>query len=396
VSATPVVFNPYAHEVHDDPFPLYRRLRDEAPVYRNDDLGFWALSRYDDVLAAFHDPETYCSRHGITLEQKPAFPMLITSDPPRHTELRRLVSRAFTPRRVADLEAQIRALGRSYLDAFVERGEADLVADYAARLPMDVISRMLGVDRGDEETLRAWSDALLHRDAGVPDVTPAGLDAAAQLFRYFLDLVRTKRAHPGDDLTTALLEAEIDGECLEEVDVVGFCFLLIIAGNETTTKLLGNCLLALQRFPSEHSKLVADPGRIPDAVEEILRFDGSTQILARTLTRDVRLHGATMHEGDKILLLIGSANHDERVWDRPEVFDIDREKQLHLGFGHGIHVCLGAALARLEMRVSLEELLQRIPDYEIDEAGLERVHSGNVRGHARMPIRFTPTRAVVS
>jgi cytochrome P450 len=390
VTGADVVFNPYAHEVHDDPYPLYRRLRDDAPAYRNDGLGFWALSRYDDVLAAFHDPGTYCSRHGITLEQKPEFPMLITTDPPRHTELRRLVSRAFTPRRVADLEAQIRALGTAYLDAFVERGEADLVAEYAARLPMDVISRMLGVDRGDEETLRSWSDALLHRDEGVPDVTPAGLAAAAELFRYFLDLVRAKRVRPGDDLTSALLDAEIDGVRLDEIDVVGFCFLLVIAGNETTTKLLGNCLLALQRFPSERAKLLVDPGRIPDAVEEILRYDGSTQLLARTLTRDVALHGATMREGDKVLLLVGSANRDERVWERPDVFDIDRDKQLHLGFGHGVHVCLGAALARLEMRVSLEELLGRLPDLEIDEDGLERVHSGNVRGHSRMPIRFTP------
>ena len=393
MTSRPVEFNPYAHDVHDDPFRVYRRLRDEAPVYRNDALGFWALSRYDDVLAALHDPETYCSRHGITLEQKPEFPMLITTDPPRHTELRRLVSRAFTPRRAADLETPIRTLAASYLDGFVEHGEADLISEFAARLPMDVISRMLGVDAGDEEMLRAWSDDLLHRDEGVPDVTPVGLDAAVHLYRYFLDLARAKRHRPGDDLTSALLGAEIDGERLTEVDVVGFCFLLIIAGNETTTKLLGNCLLALQRFPDQKATVLAEPGRIPDAVEEILRYDGSTQLLARTLTRDVEAHGEVMREGEKVLVLLGSANHDERVWDRPDVFDLGRDKQLHLGFGHGIHVCLGAALARLEMRVSLEELLRRIPDYEIDETALERVHSGNVRGYSRMPMTFTASRA---
>jgi cytochrome P450 len=169
---------------------------------------------------------------------------------------------------------------------------------------------------------------------------------------------------------------------------VGFCFLLIIAGNETTTKLLGNCLLALQRFPSERAKVLADRARLPDAVEETLRYEGSTQLMARTLTRDVGLHGAQMCAGSKVLLLLGSANRDERVWPEPDVFDIDREWPTHhVGFGHGIHVCLGAALARLEMRVSLEEFLARAPGYEIDECGLERVHSGNVRGYSKMPVK---------
>jgi cytochrome P450 len=389
-AAGAVVFNPYAHEVHDDPYPTYRRLRDEAPVYRNDELGFWALSRYADVLDGFHDQERLRSSGGITLEQKPDFPMLITTDPPGHTQLRRLVSRAFTPRRVADMEPEIRALSTEFIDEFVEHGHADLIADYAAKLPMHVIARMLGVARADEDQLRAWSDALLHREEGVPDVTPEGIAASIDLYRYFAALVREKAAAPGDDLTSALIVAEVDGERLSADDVIGFCFLLIIAGNETTTKLLGNCLLALQRFPSERQKVLDDPARIPDAVEEILRFDGSTQLLARTLACDVTLHGTTMPAGDKVLLLIGAADHDERVFEQPERFDLDRVQRTHLGFGHGIHVCLGAALARLEMRVSLEELLRRLPDYDLDEAGLVRVHSGNVRGYARMPMRFTP------
>lgn len=387
----PVHFDPYAHAVHDDPFPFYARLRHEAPVYRNDALGFWALSRYADVLDAFHDHERFSSAGGITLEQKPQFPMLITTDPPQHTKLRRLVSRAFTPRRVSDLEAPIRARASAFIDDLARRGGADLVDDYAGKLPMHVICRMLGVPLGDEDELRGWSDALVHREEGVPDVTPAGLEAAVDLYRYFADLVRTKSADPGDDLTSALVRAEIDGERLTDQDVVGFCFLLIIAGNETTTKLIGNMLLALQRFPAERAKLLADPARIPDAIEEILRFDGSTQVIARTLTTAVTRHDVTMPAGDKVLLLIGSANHDETVFDRPDVFDIDRDKQLHLGFGHGIHVCLGAALARLEMRVSLEELLARIPDYLIDEDHLVRVHSGNVRGYAHMPITYAPS-----
>jgi cytochrome P450 len=385
-----VRFNPYSYEFHDDPFPVYRQLRDEEPAYHDDDLGFWALSRYDDVVSALHDPDTYCSRFGITLEAGNPVPMMLTTDPPAHTALRRLVSRAFTPRRVADLEPAIRALSSTYLDGLESRAAGDLIVDYAALLPMDVISRLLGVPDGDQERLREWSDALLHREEGDMDVTPAGIDAAYQLYKYFTAFVAERRADPGsDDLAAALVAAENEGEQLSDDQVVGFLFLLIIAGNETTTKLLGNCLLALQRFPGERAKVLADPGRIPDAIEEILRYEGSTQMMARTLTRDIELHGRALREGDKVLLLLGSANRDERVWDRPDVYDLDRAWPTHhLAFGHGIHVCLGAALARLEMRVSLEEFLRRFPGYEIDERALERVHSGNVRGYSRMPIRL--------
>jgi cytochrome P450 len=385
-----VRFNPFSYEFHDDPFPVYRQLRDEAPAYHDDDLGFWALSRYDDVARALHDPDTFCSRFGITLEEGSALPMLLTTDPPDHTALRRLVSRAFTPRRVADLESAIRTLSTGYLDRLRDRAAADLIVDYAAPLPMDVISRLLGVPDGDQEELRGWSDALLHRAEGDMEVTPAGIDAAYQLYKYFSAFVAERRAAPGDDdLAGALVAAESDGERLTDDQVVGFLFLLIIAGNETTTKLLGNCLLAMQRFPRERAKVIADPARIPDAVEEILRYEGSTQVMARTLTREVALHGRKMPRGDKVLLLLGSGNRDERVWDDPDAYDIDRSWPTHhLAFGHGIHVCLGAALARLEMRVGLEEFLGRHPGYEIDERALERVHSGNVRGYSRMPIRL--------
>ena len=385
-----VRFNPFSYEFHDDPFPVYRQLRDEAPAYHDDDLGFWALSRYDDVARALHDPDTFCSRFGITLEEGSALPMLLTTDPPDHTALRRLVSRAFTPRRVADLESAIRTLSTGYLDRLRDRAAADLIVDYAAPLPMDVISRLLGVPDGDQEELRGWSDALLHRAEGDMEVTPAGIDAAYQLYKYFSAFVAERRAAPGDDdLAGALVAAESDGERLTDDQVVGFLFLLIIAGNETTTKLLGNCLLAMQRFPRERAKVIADPARIPDAVEEILRYEGSTQVMARTLTREVALHDRKMPRGDKVLLLLGSGNRDERVWDDPDAYDIDRSWPTHhLAFGHGIHVCLGAALARLEMRVGLEEFLGRYPGYEIDERALERVHSGNVRGYSRMPIRL--------
>ena len=386
-----VRFNPYSYEFHEDPFPVYKRLRDDAPCYHDAELGFWALSRYDDVLAALHDPDTYCSRYGITLEAGNPLPMMLTTDPPDHTRLRRLVSRAFTPRRIAGLEDSIRALSRHALTVAVDANDFDLISDYAALLPMDVIAKLLGVPDDDQEQLRKWSDALLHREEGVPDVTPEGVEAATHLYKYFSAFVADRHAHSGgDDFTAALLATEPDGEALDDVSVVGFLFLLIIAGNETTTKLLGNCMLAMQRFPSEKAKVVVNHARVPDAVEETLRYDGATQAMARTLERDVALHGEQMRAGDKVLLLLGSGNRDERVWERADVFDIDRVWPTHhLGFGHGIHVCLGAALARLEMRVSLEEVLTRFPNYEIDETGLERVHSGNVRGYSRMPMRLS-------
>jgi cytochrome P450 len=385
-----VTLNPFSHEFHDDPFPIYRELRDTAPCYRNDELGFWALSRYQDVLDGLHDSELFCSRYGISLEEGNPLPMLLTTDPPGHTQLRRLVSRAFTPRRVADLEPEIRALACGYLDRAREHAAGDFIRDYAACLPMAVISKMLGVPPADRDDLRGWSDDLLHREEGRPEVTPAGVDAAYRLYKYFSALVAEKRGlDTYDDFTDALLRAEIDGERLTDEQVVGFCFLLIIAGNETTNKLLSNCMLALQRFADQKQNLLDDRQRIPDAVEEILRYESSTQYMARTLARDV-VHGdAHMHEGDKVLLLLGSANRDERVFADPDRFDIDRDARTqHVGFGHGIHVCLGAALARMEMRVSLEEILDRFPRYAIDEAGLERVHSGNVRGYARMPISW--------
>jgi cytochrome P450 len=382
-----VRFNPYSYEFHDDPFTVYRQLRDEAPCYHHAELGFWALSRYDDVVEALHDPDTYCSRYGITLEDGNPLPMLLTTDPPEHTRLRRLVSRAFTPRRIADLEPSIRALSTRYLDGFRDRRNVDLIPDYAALLPMDVISKMLGVPDGDQQQLRKWSDLLLHRAEGIPDVTPEGIEAAVHLLKYFGAFVVDRRANPGgDDFTAALIAAEPDGEALTDEQVVGFCFLLIIAGNETTTKLLGNTLLALQRYPEEKAKVLADHARIPALVEEMLRYEGSTQVMARTLTRDATLHGEVMPAGAKVLLLLGSANRDERAFTDPDVLDVDRTGPHHVGFGHGIHVCLGAALARLEMRVSLEEFLTRHPAYEIDEHDLGRVHSGNVRGYSRMPM----------
>jgi cytochrome P450 len=311
-------------------------------------------------------------------------------DPPRQQKLRRLVSKAFTPRRVATMEPVIRALTRKHLEPLLARGTCDFIQDFAAKLPMDVISTMMGVEERDQDMLRHWADTLLHREEGKSEIPQAGLEASANLVRYFAEDLGRRRRQRGEDLVSALVDAEVDGERLTDMEIVGFCFLLVIAGNETTTKMLGNALTLLARHPDQRVWLLAHPERIADAVEETVRFDNSTQMLARVLTRDVALHGTTMLAGRKVLLLIGSANRDERAIARPDEFDVRREQQPHLAFGHGIHVCLGASLARLEGRVALEEMLPRMPDYEVDEGKLVRVHSANVRGYSSMPIRFTP------
>ena len=406
-----VRFDPYSYEHHEDPYPTYRRMRDVAPAYLDEERGFWALSRYDDVRAAIDDWPTFSSTGGITLERRAenVEPMLIEMDPPRHTELRSLVSRAFTPRRVADLEPSIRELADELVDGFSGRTRVDIIEDFAAKLPMAVISVMLGVPREDQDKLREWSDAMLHREEGSAELTPAGIEGATQLYGYFNDVIADRRASPRDDLVGALVAAEEEtagghlagpdpafalrgsGEkqrSLSPSEVLGFCFLLLIAGNETTTKLLGNAIFWLAAFPDQRAKLRADETLIPAAVEETLRFDTSTQALARLLTRDVELHGTTLPAGSKGLLLFGSANRDERHWDQPDRFDIGRNPAGHLAFGHGLHHCLGAALARLEMRVALEVLLPRLGDYRVHPSDALRVHSGNVRGFSRLPIEI--------
>lgn len=383
-----VRFDPFSYEHHEDPYPTYRRLRDEAPAYLDPERGFWALSRHEDVRAAIDDWPTFSSSGGITLERRTedVEPMLIEMDPIRHTELRSLVSRAFTPRRVADLEGPIADLARELAAPFAPGTRIDVIDDFAARLPMAVISVMLGVPREDQDELRSWSDAMLHREADSAELTPAGIDGATRLYAYFSDVIATRRRTPSEDLVGALVAAQDGDRSLSAGEVLGFCFLLLIAGNETTTKLLGNALFWLAANPDQRARVLADASLVPAAVEETLRYDTSTQALARELTRDVELHGVVLPAGRKGLLLFGSANRDERRWDEPDRFDIGRNPAGHLAFGHGIHHCLGAPLARLEARVALEVLLPILGEYTVDVSGSERVHSSNVRGFSRLPI----------
>ena len=393
-----MAFSPYDYLIHEDPYPVYARLRDEAPLYRNCELDFWALSRHQDVAGAFRDPAQFSSANGVSLDPAAWGPYahktmsFLALDPPRHTRMRALISRGFTARRVLELEQQIRELALGHLRAALQRGEFDFVADFAGLLPMDVISQMIGVPQADRQRLRTLADTVVHREDGLFDVPQAGMEAALTLVGYYADMIAERRArpagrskHPGD-LTSALLAADIDGDRLTDDEIIGFLFLMVVAGNETTTKLLSNAVYWAWRNPTELAKPMADPARVTGWVEETLRYDASSQVIARTVAEDLRLHGQTVPAGDRLLLLIGSANRDPAAFPAPDDFDLDRDTSALISFGAGRHYCLGANLARLEARIALTEFTRLVAAYEIDDARAQRVHSVNVRGFATLPI----------
>lgn len=300
--------------------------------------------------------------------------------------MRALVSRGFTPRRVLALQDSISSLTNQYLDAALARPEFDFVADFAGLLPMDVISDLMGVPEPDRAELRHLADLVVHRDQYVLDVPPAGMTAALTLAGYYADLIAERRRQPAADLTSALLEAEIDGDKLTDDEIIGFLFLMVVAGNETTTKLLANAIYWGWRHPEQLAKPLADPARVPDWIEETLRYDTSSQFLARTVTRDLQVHGQVVPAGARLLLLIGSANRDPRAFADPDDYDLDRDTSALISFGAGRHYCLGANLARLEARIALAEFSRRVGHYQVDEPAAQRVHSVSVRGFARLPI----------
>jgi len=393
VAERPVIYSPYDYEIHEDPYPTYARLRAEAPLYRNDGMGFWALSRHADVLTGFRDSHIFSSSHGVSLDPAASGPhayktmSFLAMDPPMHGRMRALVSRGFTPRRVNELEPRIRQLVNGYLDDAVDKGSFDLIADMAGRMPMDVISELMGVPVADRQELRRLSDLLVHREEGVDDVPPEGVEAAFALIVYYAEMLAERRRSRTDDLTSALLDAEIDGDRLTDDEIIGFLFLMVVAGNETTTKLLGNAWYWAWRNPDQQVLALSGPARVPAWVEETLRFDTSSQMLARITTEDVDIAGGTIPAGDRVVLLVGSANRDDAVFDQADRYDIDRPEPWPqiLSFGFGRHFCLGASLARLEARIALEEAVRRVKSYEVDPAGITRVHSVNVRGFAALP-----------
>lgn len=387
--------NPFSHEFHEDPYPTYRWLRDESPCYHNEELEFFAISRYHDALDASQQPLLYSSAEGTTLEKIDTgslLPMMIFMDPPVHDLQRKLVGRAFTPRALTDLEPYVRRCAVEFLEGLKEKGGGDFVEEFSAVLPMNVIMELLGVPDQDRNTLRKWMDETLDRNEEPPYVPQHALEAMGQALQYWMALVSEKRRDPKDDLIGRLCQVEIQTEDgtrakLTDNEVVGFCSLIGSAGTETLTKLLANAVVLLARNPGQWDKLLEDRSAIPGAVEETLRYWAPSQYQGRVVTDDVELHGVKMPKGSRVLLLTGAANRDEREYPEPDRYDIGRSQHLALGFGHGVHFCLGAALARLEGRVGLEEFAMRFPRYEIDENKVRRVHMSNVHGFSSVPFR---------
>lgn len=392
-SLEPLVFDPYDYAFHEDPYPTYARLRAEAPLYHNPDLDFYALSRHADVTGAFRDSTRLSSANGVSLDPAAWGPnahrtmSFLAMDDPRHMRMRRLVYKGFTPKRVAEMETRIREITLEYLEPALAAGEFDWIEEFAGKLPMDVISELLGVPPADRAEIRRLADLVVHREDGVLDVPHAAIEASLNLVVYYSEMVARRRARPTDDLTSALLDAEIDGDVLTDDEIIGFMFLMVVAGNETTTKLLGNALYWAGRHSEEYARVAADADIVSDWVEETLRYDTSSQMVARTAATDLEYHGGVIPAGSKVLLLIGSANRDSEVFDDADSYRLDRPDKGNLAsFGAGVHFCLGAHLARLEANVALREFARRVRSYRVRDEGIERVHSTNVRGFAKLPI----------
>jgi cytochrome P450 len=401
-TTTPVKFDPFSDEFFNDPTEIYRRLRDEAPVWHSEQYGFYTLARFADVLGAHRDWETFSSAHGIELftlskdpEEVASFRSIIMMDPPEHERFRALVSRVFTPRAVSGLEPVIREVIRGYLEPLRDAETFDAVADFSALFPVEVISAMLGVPEGERQQIRHWIDASLHRERGQIEPSAENQEAILASGAYFYELTVEKRRHPADDMLSRLTQVTVDrgdGEQtgLDDVEITGFATLLGGAGAETVTKLVGNAVVLFARHPDQWIKVRDDHDKIPRAVEEILRFVPPSQYQGRYCTRDRAFEGGTIPAANPVLLLTGAATRDPRAFERADEFDVERQPGISIGFGHGVHSCLGAALARLESRIALEELATRWRELPVDEAGLRRVNMANVAGYANVPVRTVP------
>jgi cytochrome P450 len=385
-----VEYDPFDWETAHNPFPVYRQLRDEAPVYHNEQLGFWALSRYDDVVAGHLNSDDFSSAHGVTIEggEKDA-PFLIVKDPPEHTAHRRIVGRLFTPRRIALMEPFIRRTAADLLDKVRDADRFDVVEDFSFRLPLDVISELIGIPESDRMQIHHLSDRIGIREGAT--MSDDGINATIDLLVLLTDLVRARRADQGDDVLTMLMDTPVEEEdgsqrMLTDDELAGRLLELAFAGHETVAKLIPNGVVALAWFPDARRELAGDPALMPNAVEEMLRWDPPSHYQGRWTTRDVRVRDTVIPADQRVILVTGAAVHDERKYPDPDTFDIQRDIDRHVSFGLGRHLCLGASLARLETRVAFEELLKRFPDFTIDEAGVERHVSVNVRGLSKLPL----------
>jgi cytochrome P450 len=393
-----VEFDPFSPDYWNDPTEIYRRLREEAPVYFNEKYGFYALSRFDDVVIAHRDIKGLSSARGVDLstltkdpEMVKALGLIIMMDRPDHDRFRGLVSRVFTPKAVTALEPMIREVITGLLDPLVGQQSFDAVRDFSALFPVEIISRMLGVPEGERQQIRHWLDLLLHREPGDMDPTIEGQGALLSLAGYFFDLSLEKRKNPGDDMLTRLTQVTVDrseGEetQLTDAEIAGFASLIGGAGSETVTKLVANAVVLFDAHPAQWQKILDDPALISLAVEETLRFLPPSQYQGRFALEPRTYEGGTIPAGVPVLLLTGAATRDDRAFDRPDEFDIERPPAVAIGFGHGVHSCLGAALARMESRIAIEEIGRRWRGLQVDRDGLQRVSMSNVAGYSSVPV----------
>jgi cytochrome P450 len=397
-----VEFDPFSEAFFDDPYETYRHLRDNEPVYFSERYGFYALSRYADVVAAHQDNERFVSSYGVTVDglmehQRLDTNILIVMDPPEHDRQRKLVSQAFTRRAVEGLEPLVSGVIHGYLDDLADRERFDVVADFAALFPVEVISAMLGVPAADRQQIRLWTDEFLFRSPGDPKPTQEGMTASLEMAGYFLELARQKRARPDELIVSRLIDARITGDDgtprkLTDEDVASFSVLIAAAGSETVTKLIGNGVVLFDTHRDQWQAVVDDPGVIGGAVEEVLRYQPPSQYQGRFAVADVGFEGGTIPAGSPTLLLTGAATRDPREFERSDEFDIARGGRTTLAFGYGAHSCLGAWLARLESRIAFAEISRRWPEFAVDTTGLRRVTMSNVGGYSRVPIEV-PVRA---
>jgi cytochrome P450 len=402
MTATQLVFDPFSEEFFTDPYPMYLRMRDEAPVYYSEQHDFYALSRHQDVAAAFKDYETYSSARGIDLamiknDNLPAdAKSMIFMDPPEHRRMRSLVNKVFTPRAITALKDTVTELIEYHL-AQVKPGQFDVVADFSALFPVEVISTVLGVPAEHRQKIRHWVDTSLHREPGQIEMDETNWEAVAQIGSFYYSLIQERRKQPQDDMISGLIAAEVERDDggttqLDDIEITGFATLLGGAGAETVTKLIGNAIVQFARNPDQWQKLLDNRTMVPAAVEEVLRFEAPTQYNVRYSLKDAHLHGVTIPAGKPVFLLGGSANRDPEAFTDADKFDIDRNRTeaQNLGFGYGVHSCLGAALARMESVIALEKLLDLMPRYEVIWDRCKRVTMQNVAGWSNVPVRVLP------
>jgi len=391
-----MLYDPYSRAIQEDPFPTYRHFLEQEPCTYNPKMDFYALFRFEDVWEATLDWKTYSSSLGPALENRGQIPgelfSIIGMDPPRHTRLRNLVSRGFTPKRIAALEHEVRRLAACYLEPLRGEKRFDLQQAFSVKLPMDVISVLIGIPEADRDWYRHTVDRGLERDPDTGQPSPENLGMLGKSRAYLLDLLAERRKQPREDLISVIAEAEYtepDGRPrrLSDDEVAAFTTLLAAAGAETTAKLIGNMVVYLFRHPDPRRWVFEDAAaRLPGAIEEVLRYDAPSQFQGRVATCDVKIHGVTIPEGARVALVTGAACRDPREFADPDRLDVRREPPRSLYFGHGQHVCIGKSLARLETRVALEELALRWPEWQVDEAGLTRTYQAHVRGFQNVPL----------